>query len=193
MCVCGVSVCSCMYACTGTCMHACKHRTAPAPFVLTWIFKGGSKDPANPTSYRPIMELEVFHAFSFDANMRRHNLPSRYNPPSLGSGSPAAQMGPRPARDIAQHDVDRCVCSVERYVYVQQSKHKCVCISLLCLLYLCHMFVRSTMSTGAIYISHVSYTSTHESGLLYIYIQSVARGIELDKEPVFFMVQILVP
>ena len=56
MCVCGVSVCSCMYACTGTCMHACKHRTAPAPFVLTWIFKGGSKDPANPTSYRPILE-----------------------------------------------------------------------------------------------------------------------------------------
>ena len=149
MCVCGVSVCSCMYACTGTCMHACKHCTAPAPFVLTWIFKGGSKDPANPTSYRPIMELEVFHAFSFDANMRRHNLPSRYNPPSPGSGSPAAQMGPRPARDIAQHDVDRCVCSVERYMYVQQSKHMCACISLLYLLYLCHMCVCSTMSTGA--------------------------------------------
>jgi hypothetical protein len=69
-----------------------------------------------------------------------------------------------------QHVVDRCVSSVERYMYVQQSKHMCVCISLLCLLYLCHMCVRSTMSTGAIYISHVSYTSTHESGLLYIYI-----------------------
>ena len=65
-----------------------------------------------------------------------------------------------------QHVVDRCVCSVERYMYVQQSKHMCVCISLLCLLYLCHMCVRSTMSTGAIYISHVSYTSsTHESCL----------------------------
>ena len=64
-----------------------------------------------------------------------------------------------------QHVVDRCVCRVERYVYVQQSKHMCVCISLLCLLYLCHLCVRSTMSTGAIYTSHVSYTSTHESCL----------------------------
>ena len=50
-----------------------------------------------------------------------------------------------------QHVVDRCVCRVERYVYVQQSKHMpvCVCISLLCLLYLCHMCVCSTSSTGA--------------------------------------------
>ena len=28
-----------------------------------------------------------------------------------------------------QHVVDRCVCRVERYVYVHQSKHMCVCIS----------------------------------------------------------------
>ena len=125
-----------------------------------------------------------------------------------------------------QHAVDRCVCRVERYVYVQQSKHGCVSISLLCLLYLCHMCVGSTsstgacvvlrdickcnkvntcvcaslfyvyytsvirvcaarcrrllylchmsvcstMSTGAIYISHDSYTPTYESCLLYIYI-----------------------
>ena len=69
-----------------------------------------------------------------------------------------------------QHVVDRRVCSVERYMYEQQSQHKCVCIPLLCLLYLCHLCVRSTMSTGATYISHVSYTSTHESCLLYIYI-----------------------
>ena len=48
-----------------------------------------------------------------------------------------------------QHVVDRCVCRVERYVHVQQSKHECVSISPLCLLYLCHMWVCSTSSTGA--------------------------------------------
>ena len=52
-------------------------------------------------------------------------------------------------RYIRVLDVDRCVCSVEGYMYVQQSKHMCVCISLLYLLYLCHMCVCSTSSTGA--------------------------------------------